>query len=41
MALVISVGNLAKTMWTRGQVTPIANPRIQEGEITKPLVPQS
>ncbi|MCP5059108.1 MAG: hypothetical protein GY937_20580 [bacterium] len=40
MALVVGIGNLAKTIWSRSQVTPIANPRIKEGDVAKPLVVQ-
>lgn len=44
MAVAVAVGNLAKTIWTRGQVTPVDDPRNNEGqrliaeqEISKPL----
>ncbi len=32
MAVVVAVGNLVKTLWARGQVTPIADPRGSEGQ---------
>ena len=31
MAGVLAVGNLIKTIWARGQVTPVALPRDNEG----------
>jgi len=36
MALVVAGANLFKTIWTRGQVTPVASPR---DAANKPLVP--
>lgn len=38
MALVVAVANLAKTLWARTQVTPIANPR---DAAHRPLVAKS
>lgn len=38
MAVVVAVGNLIKTLWARGQVTPVADPRNNEG---LRLVPES
>jgi hypothetical protein len=38
MAVVVAVGNLAKTLWARGQVTPVTLPRNNEG---LSLVPKS
>jgi hypothetical protein len=32
MAVVIALANVAKTIWARGQVTPVANPRNNEGQ---------
>jgi len=31
MAVVVALGNLIKTIWARGQVTPVALPRDDEG----------
>jgi hypothetical protein len=31
MAVVVAVGNLIKTIWARGQVTPVAAPRDNQG----------
>lgn len=31
MAGVVAIGNLIKTIWARGQVTPVALPRDNEG----------
>jgi hypothetical protein len=36
MAFVIAVGNLVKTLWARGQVTPVNNPRDNEGHNLQP-----
>jgi len=36
MAVVVAVGNLVKTIWVRGQVTPVTAPRDNKGT---PLVP--
>lgn len=36
MAVVVAIGNLIKVIWARNQVTPVANPRNNEGQ---PLVP--
>lgn len=37
MAVVVAVGNLVKTLWARGQVTPVTDPRDNKGA---PLVPK-
>lgn len=31
MAFVITIGNVAKIVWVRGQVTPVSNPYDSEG----------
>lgn len=31
MAFVIAIGNVAKIVWVRGQVTPVNNPHDREG----------
>jgi hypothetical protein len=31
MALVVAIGNLIQTLWARGQVTPVADPRDNNG----------
>jgi hypothetical protein len=36
MAVVIAVGNFAKTLWARGQVTPVDDPRNNEGRRLTP-----
>lgn len=36
MALVVAIGNLIKTFWTRAQVTPVSDPRDNQGRILKP-----
>jgi hypothetical protein len=36
MAVVVAVGNLVKTLWARGQVTPVTDPRDNKGT---PLAP--
>jgi hypothetical protein len=36
MAVVVAVGNMVKTLWVRGQVTPVTVPRDNKGV---PLVP--
>jgi hypothetical protein len=36
MAVVVALGNLVKTVWARGQVTPVSDPR---GSAGQPLVP--
>jgi len=33
MAAVIAIGNLLKTIWARGKVTPVAAPRDNEGRV--------
>lgn len=38
MAVVVALGNLAKTLWARAQVTPVSDPRNSAGDR---LVPQS
>ena len=35
MALVVALGNVVKTFWSRSQVTPVSSPRDTQG---KPLV---
>ena len=37
MAVVIAVGNLIKTVWARRKVTPIAEPRDDEGRLLEAL----
>jgi len=37
MAVVVALSALVKTLWARGQVTPVANPRDNEG---RSLVPE-
>jgi len=37
MAVVVAIANLIKTLWARGQVTPVASPRNNDG---KELVPK-
>jgi UDP-glucose 6-dehydrogenase len=37
MAVVVAIGNLVKTLWARGQVTPVTDPRNNDG---KRLVPE-
>ena len=36
MAVVVAVSALVKTLWARGQVTPVAAPRDNEGRILVP-----
>ena len=36
MALVVAVGNLLKTIWSRSQVTPVIAPRDQQGRALVP-----
>ena len=38
MAVVVALGNLIKTIWARGQVTPVAAPRAMFS-VTPPLYP--
>jgi hypothetical protein len=38
MAVVVALSALVKTLWARGQVTPVASPRDNEG---RSLVPES
>ena len=38
MAVVVALAALVKTLWARGQVTPVAAPRDNEGRI---LVPEA
>lgn len=35
MVVVVAVGNLIKTLWARGQVTPVADPRDAQGKALK------
>jgi hypothetical protein len=37
MAVVVAIGNMVKTLWSRGQVTPVADPKNDQGER---LIPQ-
>lgn len=36
MAVVVAVGNFVKTIWARGQVTPVAAPRDNKGTTLVP-----
>ena len=36
MAVVVAIGNLVKILWARNQVTPVSDPRSNDG---KPLTP--
>jgi hypothetical protein len=38
MAVVVALANLVKTLWARGQVTPVVAPRDNEG---RNLVPEA
>lgn len=35
MAVIIAVGNIVKTLWSRNQVTPVSDPRNNEGHQLK------
>ena len=36
MAVVVALGNVVKTLWARGQVTPVSSPRNNNGQALVP-----